>query len=143
SGNLPSVGYGESNNQIGQLVWSARNVNFEDLKDWQNLPLVETGPNAGTPINWNQLFNNNPYWALDNNVNTFDRNRVIGNVNIAYDISDELTLSMQTGIDYFSSLDTSRRAFGTYESQYGSYEETQRTRYEINSQILLSYTKDI
>ncbi|QDO93787.1 SusC/RagA family TonB-linked outer membrane protein [Formosa sediminum] len=143
SSNLPSLGYGDANNQIGQLVWSGRNVDFQALKDYENLPLgYASGSDTATPINWNLAYNNNPYWALDNNTNTFDRNRILGNVNITYQITDDLSLTAQTGIDYFSSLDTSRRAFGTYESTRGSYEETQRTRYEINSQAILNYNID-
>ncbi|PNW29293.1 SusC/RagA family TonB-linked outer membrane protein [Formosa algae] len=144
SSNLPSLGYGDANNQIGQLVWSGRNVDFQALKDWENLPLgYAAGSDTATPINWNLAYNNNPYWALDTNTNTFDRNRLLGNINITYQITDDLSFTAQTGIDYFSSLDTKRRAFGTYESTRGSYEETQRTRYEINSQAILNYNIDI
>ncbi|MEP3837976.1 MAG: SusC/RagA family TonB-linked outer membrane protein [Algibacter sp.] len=144
SDNLPSVGYGDSNNQIGQLVWAGRNVDFNALKDYKNLPTgYAAGADVATPINWNLAYNNNPYWALDTNTNTFDRNRVLGNVSLGYQITDKLSISTQTGIDYFSSLDTKRRAFGTYENVRGYYEETQRTRYEINSQALLSYFTDI
>ncbi|MCB0446446.1 MAG: TonB-dependent receptor, partial [Gelidibacter sp.] len=138
------VGYGDANNQIGQLVWSGRNVDWNALRDWRNLPTgFAAGADVATPINWNLAYNNNPYWALDNNTNTFDRNRLLGNVSLAYQITEELNISGQTGIDYFSSLDTQRRAFGTYESVRGYYEEYQRTRYEINSQLLINYTKDI
>ena len=144
SDNLPSVGYGDANNQIGQLVWSGRNVDWNALRDWRNLPTsYASGADVATPINWNMAYNNNPYWALDTNTNTFDRNRLLGNVSLAYQITKELSISGQAGIDYFSSLDTKRRAFGTYESVRGFYDEYQRTRYEINSQLLLNYTKDI
>ncbi|MCB4799239.1 SusC/RagA family TonB-linked outer membrane protein [Neotamlana laminarinivorans] len=140
SDNLPSVGYGDANNQIGQLVWSARNVDWNALRDWKNLPTAfASGADDATPINWNLAYNNNPYWTLDTNTNTFDRNRLLGNININYQINDNFSVSAQTGIDYFSSLDTKKRAFGTYQSVRGSYEETQRTRYEINSQAILSY----
>lgn len=144
SNNLPSVGYGDANNQIAQLVWAGRNVNFNALRDYRNLPqLNAAGTDHATPINWNLAYNNNPYWALDTNTNTFDRNRVLGNVSLGYKFNDKLSINAQTGIDYFSSLDTSKRAFGTYETPRGSYEETQRTRYEINSQAILSYNTDI
>ena len=144
SNNLPSVGYGDANNQIGQLVWAGRNVDFNALRDYRNLPqLNAAGTDHATPINWNLAYNNNPYWTLDTNTNTFDRNRVLGNVSLGYKFNDKLSITAQTGIDYFSSLDTSKRAFGTYETPRGSYEETQRTRYEINSQAILSYNTDI
>lgn len=144
SDNLPSVGYGDSNNQIGQLVWAGRNVDFKALKDWKNLPLAyASGADVATPINWNLAYNNNPYWVLDTNTNTFDRNRVLGNINLGYKINDNFNVSFQTGIDYFSSLDTQRRAFGTYENVRGYYGETQRTRYEVNTQAMFNYNTNI
>ncbi|MEJ6792070.1 MAG: SusC/RagA family TonB-linked outer membrane protein, partial [Lacinutrix sp.] len=144
SGNLPSVGYGDSNNQLGQIVWSGRNVDWNALRDYNNLPTAfAAGADVATPINWNGAYNNNPYWVLDTNTNTFDRNRLLGNMSINYQMSDKLSFSAQTGIDYFSSLDTNTRAFGTYQSVRGSYKEVQRTRYEINSQAILSYNTDI
>jgi TonB-linked SusC/RagA family outer membrane protein len=144
SGNLPSVGYGDSNNQLGQIVWSGRNVDWNALRDYNNLPTAfAAGADVATPINWNGAYNNNPYWVLDTNTNTFDRNRLLGNMSINYQMSDKFSFSAQTGIDYFSSLDTNTRAFGTYQSVRGSYKEVQRTRYEINSQAILSYTTDI
>jgi len=79
SNNLPTVGY-NSQNVVQQFIWSARNVNFSDLRDWRNLPLAD--PNtlaAGTPLNWNTVFQNNPYWVLEQNRNTFDQDRFTGN----------------------------------------------------------------
>ncbi|WP_036825669.1 SusC/RagA family TonB-linked outer membrane protein [Polaribacter sp. Hel1_85] len=143
SDNLPSVGYGDSNNQLGQIVWSGRNVDWNALRDYKNLPLGISSGGIPTPINWNLSYNNNPYWALDTNTNSFDRNRLMGNISISYQMTEKFSISAQTGIDYFNSLDTKKRAFGTHESPRGSYEEYQRTRYEINSQAILSYNTEI
>ena len=144
SDNLPSVGYGDSNNQIGQLVWAGRNVDFNALRDWRNLPTAyAAGTDVATPINWNLAYNNNPYWALDTNTNSFNRNRILGNISLGYKFNDKFSVSGQTGIDYFSSLDANKRAFGTYEVKNGSYTETQRTRYEINSQLIFNYNTNI
>ena len=144
SDNLPSVGYGDSNNQLGQMVWAGRNVDFQALKDYNNIPTgFAAGADVATPINWNLAYNNNPYWSLDTNTNTFDRTRLLGNVSLGYQISEKFSISAQTGIDYWSSLDTRRRAFGTYENVRGFYDETQRTRHEINTQAILSFNTDI
>ncbi|MGB5418270.1 SusC/RagA family TonB-linked outer membrane protein [Algibacter sp.] len=144
SDNLPAVGYGDANNQLGQIVWSGRNVDWNALRDWKNLPTgFAAGADVATPINWNLAYNNNPYWSLDTNTNSFDRNRLLGNFSVNYQISDKLSFSAQTGIDYFNSLDTKKRAFGTYQDVRGRYEEFQRTRYEINSQAILSFNTNI
>ena len=71
SDNLPITGY-DSENAFQQFIWSARQVNFSDLKDWRSFPLAPIGTAAeGTPLNWNHNFQNNPYWVLQTNTNTF------------------------------------------------------------------------
>ena len=145
SDNLPNLGYDTTTNgtQTAQLVWAARQIDFNDLRDWRNLPLNTTGVNAGTPVNWNQAYNNNPFWALETNRNTLAKDRVIGNVQVGYDFSDNLRLNVKTSIDYFTSLNTSRAAFGTASNEFGFYNQTGRTRYGINSEFLLSYNTSI
>ena len=145
SDNLPNLGYDTSTNntQTAQLVWAARQVDFKDLVNWKELPLNTTGTNAGTPVNWNQAYNNNPFWALETNTNTLEKDRVIGNIEIGYDFSEHLNLTLKSGIDIFTSLNTSRAAFGTASNEFGYYKETGRTRESINSEFLLSYNRSI
>lgn len=141
SGNLPTGGY-DNENPVQQMIWSGRNVDFTQLKDYQNLPLAPVGTAAeGTPLNWNTVFQNNPYWVLDNNLNKLNKDRVIGNVNIAYKITDFLTLSAKTGTDYWSSIVSEQKAIGSNEFQEGYYREISRTYTETNSDILLSFNK--
>lgn len=67
SDNLPTVGY-NNQNVVQQFIWSARNINYQDLRDWRNLPLAADNTlAAGTPLNWNTNFQNNPYWILEQN----------------------------------------------------------------------------
>src|SRR5690606_2172381 len=57
------VGYGGAANQVGQLVWSARQVDGGILRDWRSLPtinMVNSGDPRMVPINWNTAYNNNP-----------------------------------------------------------------------------------
>lgn len=134
------VGYGETDNQIGQLVWAARQVDWSLLKDWRNLPMVNTTDEGRpTPLNWNLRYNNNPFWALDNNLHPWERNRFIGSAKVGYKITDELRLDMNTAIDFFNDVRETQRSFGTVDYRNGYYQITDRTRYEVNSQAILSY----
>ncbi len=145
SDNLPNLGYDTTTNgtQTAQLVWAARQIDFNDLRDWRNLPLNTTGVNAGTPVNWNQAYNNNPFWALETNRNTLEKDRLIGNINVGFKILDNLILSLKTGVDYFSSLNTSRAAFGTAANEFGYYNETDRTKSDVTTDFILSYNANI
>lgn len=140
SKNRNAVGYGDVDNQIGQLVWGARQVNWAELKDWKNLPMIETNvPNRPTPLNWNLRYNNNPFWAMDNNLHPWERNRWVATANIGYEILDGLSLNLSTGIDLFNDYRETQRSFGTVNFRNGYYNLTERNRYEVNSQGLLSY----
>ena len=142
SDNLPITGY-DSENAFQQFIWSARQVNFSDLKDWRSLPLAPIGTAAeGTPLNWNHNFQNNPYWVLQTNKNTFEKDRLIGNVDLTSQLTDDLTLSMKYGIDSSSLLDTNRQAMGSNSAPNGSYKERQIRSEEVNASFLLSYNKD-
>ncbi|CAA0152155.1 SusC/RagA family TonB-dependent receptor precursor [Tenacibaculum maritimum] len=143
SNNVSSGGY-SANNQVQQLVWSGRNVDINALRNYQNLPLAgaNTGA-AGTPLNWNTQYQNNPFWALDNNTNTYNRDRLIGAANLAYKISDDFSISTKVSMDQFSQREERRRAKGTNEAKNGSYTEILRNYRELNTEILASYNKDL
>ena len=142
SDNLPITGY-NNENAFQQFIWSARQVNFSDLKDWRSFPLAPIGTAAeGTPLNWNHNFQNNPYWVLQTNTNTFEKDRLIGNVGLTSQLTNDLTFSMKYGIDSFSQLNTKRQAMGSNSAPNGSYYERQIRFEEVNASFLLSYDKD-
>ncbi|NND23510.1 MAG: TonB-dependent receptor, partial [Acidimicrobiia bacterium] len=113
----------------------------------------------GTPVTWNATglildgsnnliefdsepnFFDNPYWVRNNFLQEDTRNRVFGNANLSYDLTDNLTISSQFGTDLFqfsiiegiplNSVDGSR------------YSETERKFQETNMEVRLSYNKDI
>ncbi|UGU14467.1 SusC/RagA family TonB-linked outer membrane protein [Sinomicrobium kalidii] len=143
SDNLPITGY-NNENPFQQFIWSARNVNFSDLRDWRNFPLApDHTPAAGTPLNWNHNFQNNPYWVLETNRNTLEKDRIVGNVDLSYQLNDWLTLSTKLGADFYSQLETRRQAKGSNNAPDGTYTEIQRRFEEINASVLLSMEKEI
>lgn len=143
SDNLPTAGY-TNENPVQQMIWSGRNVDFDALRDYENLPLAPAGtPAEGTPINWNTQFQNNPYWILDNNLNGLNKDRVIGGMNLTYDLSDNLKVIAKTGIDTWSSQVTVQKAIGTNEFSEGYYQEIDRRYNEINSELLLAYNRKL
>lgn len=143
SGNLPISGY-NNENPFQQFIWSARNVNFADLRDWRNFPLANVGTAAeGTPLNWNHNFQNNPYWILETNTNTLEKDRLIGNIDLAYQVNDWMSVSAKVGTDFYNQFETNRQAKGSNNAPDGSYGQVQRRFEEINSSVLISINKDI
>lgn len=144
SDNLPTQGYNNENPFQG-FIWSARQVNFSDLRDWRNFPLAPAGTAAaGTPpLNWNHNFQNNPYWILETNRNTFEKDRVVGALDFGFEVTDWATLSSLIGVDSYSQLETSRQAKGSNESPDGTYTEIQRRYEEINANLVLNISESI
>ncbi|WP_374399554.1 SusC/RagA family TonB-linked outer membrane protein [Flavobacterium sp.] len=143
SNNLPPVGY-SSSNVVQQFIWSARNVNFTDLKNWRNLPLAPVGTAAeGTPLNWNNVFQNNPYWVLETNRNTFDQDRVTGSTYLNYKFNDKLSINGKLSLDHYSQRETLRADVGSNEYKDGYYAEIARRYSEINAEAILTYQTDL
>jgi TonB-linked SusC/RagA family outer membrane protein len=143
SDNIPTSGY-NNENPFQQFIWSARQVNFSDLRDWRNFPLAPVGTAAeGTPLNWNHNFQNNPYWILETNRNTFEKDRIIGNVDLSAQLTDNLTLSTKVGLDAFNQRTSARKSIGSNNAQDGSYQERIRRFEEVNASFLLNYDKKI
>ncbi|MDA9340149.1 SusC/RagA family TonB-linked outer membrane protein [Polaribacter sp.] len=142
SDNIPISGY-NNENPFQQFIWSARQVNFTDLRNWRDFPLAPANTAAaGTPLNWNHNFQNNPYWVLETNRNTFSKDRLIGNVDLTTQLTEDLSLSTKLGVDSFSQFTTNRQAVGSNNAQNGSYAQSQRRFEEVNASFLLDYNKN-
>lgn len=143
SDNLPTVGY-NSQNVVQQFIWSARNVNFSDLKDWRNLPMIAAGTTgAMVPLNWNNNYQNNPYWVLENNKNTFDQDRMTGSTYLNFKFNSDLSINGKLSLDQYSQRETIRSEIGTNETINGFYAEIGRRYSEINAETILTYQKSL
>jgi len=137
SGNRSSSGYG-SENAMYMFTWYGRTVNTESLKEyWQR------GYEGLEQFNYNYAWHDNPYFTLNENTNAFDKNRVLGNVKLAYSITDDLQVKFKSGMDYYIDDRQSKRAFSTQRFLQGGYREDQVKFKEINTDVLLSYNKEI
>ncbi|MBI9065737.1 MAG: SusC/RagA family TonB-linked outer membrane protein [Salinivirgaceae bacterium] len=157
SDNIPAGGY-DGSNVTQQTIWAGRQVDFEALKDYENIPLALPGSTYGAgsiPINWNTRFHNNPYWQLATNTNSFSKDRVMGNLGLNYDFTDWISLSGAISIDEYKSLTSAKLAKGAAadaptSALYGGnrtgvdgyYDERHRTFSEINSNFMLSVQRE-
>lgn len=134
SGNRPNLGYGYENVQYG-FNWTGRQTNIASLRDyWQ------AGQEGLQHYDFNYLWLTNPYLTLFENTNSFNKNRILGNLALTYDITDKLSLRVRSGLDNYSDLRKFKRAFSTNRRIYGGYREDQVKFSERNSDILLTYS---
>jgi len=143
SDNFVTQGY-NNENPVQQMIWSGRNVDFAALKDWRNLPLSPVGTAAeGTPLNWNTVFQNNPYWVLDTNTRGYAKDRIVGNIALNYAINESFNVSAKVGTNFWNSRQDFRQAFGSNSAPNGYYSETARSYTETNSEVIVSYNTKI
>lgn len=135
SDNRPSNGYGSENVNYSLVAWGPRSLNIDSLRDyWQ------PGLEGIQQYSFNYTFFDNPFFILFENRNSFNRDRVFGNVSARYDITDHLSVAVRSGMDYSSEQRRLRRAFSSNRFQNGGYAEHNVLYREINTDFLLNYT---
>lgn len=134
SDNRPSNGYGSENANYSLVAWGPRSLNIENLKNyWQ------PGLEGVQQYSYNYTFFDNPYFILQENRNSFNRDRVFGNISASYDITKHITASIRTGMDYSNEQRQLRRAYSSNRFRNGGYAEHDVFFREINTDFLLNY----
>lgn len=135
SNNRPSNGYGSENVNYSLVAWGPRSLNIENLKNyWQ------PGLEGIQQYSYNYTFFDNPYFILNENRNSFNRDRVFGNISASYDITEHITASIRTGMDYSSELRQLRRAYSSNRFANGGYAEHDVFYREVNTDFFINYT---
>ena len=134
SDNRPSNGYGSENVNYALVGWGPRSLDIHSLKDyWQ------PGLEGVQQYSFNYTYFDNPYFTLLENTNSFNRDRVFGNVVARYEINKQLTATLRTGMDYSSELRQLKRNFSSNRFLNGGYAEHDVFFREINTDFLLNY----
>ena len=134
SDNRPGAGYGSENIGYSLTAWFPRQADIEPLRDyWQ------PGLEGTQQYSFNYTFFDNPFFTLFENRNSFNRDRLFGNLSAGYDISPVLTATLRTGMDYSNEARQFRRAFSTNRFSQGGYAENDVFYREINTDLLLDY----
>jgi len=146
------TGYDNANPLQGFTQWWQSQLDVDRLKNQQNTsegnqytwnPVGISTDASGnlTSFNSNPNYFDNPSWNRENRLQEDVKNRVFGNANLSYDITDNLKISTQFGTDFFQ---FSVREGIPLRSVDGSrYAETERKFQETNMEVRLNYNKDI
>ena len=136
--NRPGQGYSADNPMFG-FVWSGRQVDVGLLKG-------HLYNDDGTQFNWNNRWNNNPYWVATVNKNWDNRDRVIGSGSLTYQITPTISAMIRTGTDWYQ--DHRKRIFaaGTIGQsgvdENGAFGEGDVFRQETNTDFLITATPE-
>ncbi len=137
SSHRPAIGYG-SENPMYLFTWMGRQVDVEALKDyWQH------GQEGFQQFNYNYKWMDNPYLATFENTNGFNKDRLLGNINVEYAFSDSLSLRLLTGMDQYHDLRRSKRAFSSQRFPDGAYREDEVEFREVNTDLRFTYERGL
>ena len=137
SNNRPNNSYG-TENIMYLWVWFGRHIPMESLRDyWQ------PGMEGVQQFNYNYNWHDNPYFTMFENTNGFNKDRILGNINLTYNITNDLSIMLRTGTDLFNELREGRRAWSTQRFPFGQYREDKIFFEERNTDFLINYKKDI
>lgn len=137
SDNRPAISYG-TESLMYLWIWYGRQINTRNLSNYW-MPGLE----GIQQFNYNYNYHDNPYFTTYENTNGQNKNRVFGTVSASYQFTDELSLQIRTGIDYYNELRDRRRAFSTQRFPKGMYREDKLFFIEQNSDFLLTYNKEV
>jgi len=134
STNRPDQGYGR-NTPMYFILWMTRQTNMNSLRDyWQ------PGLEGVQQFQYNYGENhNNPFFYQYENTSAQNKDRLLGNVSLTYDFTDNLSLIVRTGTDFYNDNRPTRNAVSTVNVPNGSYREVNIFFEERNTDMLLSY----
>ena len=138
SDNRPAAGYGSENIGYSLTAWYGRQTNTESLRDyWQ------PGLEGTQQYSFNYTFFDNPFFILHENRNSFNRDRLFGNVSASYEFSPTLRATVRSGMDYSNEQRQFRRNFSTNRFSQGGYAENDVFYREVNTDFLLDYRPNL
>lgn len=136
SDNRPSNGYGSENVNYSLVAWGPRSLNINNLRNyWQ------PGLDGIQQYSFNYTFFDNPYFTLLENRNSFERDRVFGNLKLKHQFTKNLSISIRTGMDYSSESRKFLRNFSSNRFKNGAYAEHDVIYREVNTDFLINYNK--
>ncbi len=139
SDNIPNGGYDESNSIMYGWLWYPRQVGIDELRPyWRNGQVGEQQRYV------EELWVNNPWLLTEENTNSFQENRIIGNAVLNYSLTERLSVRGRYGVDFKDEQRQFRRATSTkaLPGQFGSYREDELSFQEINAEAVISYSKN-
>ena len=134
SNNVPNAGYDESSSVMYSFLWLPRNTAIDDLREYWK-PGQENVQQAYVE----ELWGNNPWMIVNENTNSFNARRLLGDINATYHINDRMNLRVRSGQDMKNDIRQYRRATSTKKVLFGSFREDRLSFMENNTEALLSW----
>ena len=145
-----TTGYDNSNPMQAFTQWWQTQLDVDRLKSQQNTslgdqytwnavgPVVDPNTNEFISYNFAPNYFDNPYWVRENFLQEDLRNRLFGNVNLSYDLMDNLSISTQFSTDWYQF--SVREGIPLRSVDLSKYREIERRFQETNMDVRLNYS---
>lgn len=138
----PEFGYstrgGNPVNSFNQ--WFQRQLDMDRLRDYKNPDGTFRSWNIRSPFDPTPLYWDSPFFSVYENVRTDGRDRYFGDINLAYELADGLTITGALRRDNFTQRIEERVASGGLEEAW--YREFAANGTEDNYELIGNYQKD-
>lgn len=138
SDNRPVDAYSKSN--VMQLLYRELppNVNIKDLEDYW-----VTGQEGIQQYQTYATGTNNPYFAVNENLNGYIMNRMTGTVELVYHFTPNFTIKGRMMANFADNKKEERQAFSSEQFKEGYYSTGKSSFQELNTDLMLGYHKKV
>ncbi len=146
--NRMGIGYSDSN-PMQNFTWFGRQVDINALRAYRCSASSPTPCHLGvigSEFNWNYNYHDNPFWVQFVNGASAQRNRVIGNVNAEYQITDWITLNGKIARDWYrwqQHTQTEKTTIGSGDGYKGGFGDINRYVNETNYSLMATATRQL
>lgn len=129
-----------------QFIWTHRQTDWAKLKDYEDYRSVHIQrPGDGDAPNWQHTFFINPFMSQDRLPLSNEKDRMLGNIALNYEVIPTLNIMLRTGTDFWTDtrinvLNYERVRNGT--PVFGQYSEEVLRGQETNSDVMVTYSKE-
>ncbi len=132
----------DSPGNANYTAWSLpASINIDDLKG--DADKLGANPD-GTELQFNDnAFVTNPWWGTYQFDADSKKNRMIGNIQLRYEIIDGLYARSRVGLDRYNARRTNLTPYGTAFSPFGQLDEQTTEFQELNTELILGYDTEL
>lgn len=146
SPNFPSVGYGRNSPIYSMILWADANVDVRDLRNYWAPGLEglqQRNFDIGPGYDNGSFDYNNPYFILYENLHGYHKNTAYGSASLKYDVTNELNITLRTGVNMNQLMEDYRTAYSTAYNRNGNYSQSYKNDFQILTDLIAKYDKKL
>lgn len=146
SPNFPSVGYGRNSPIYSMILWAGANVDVRDLRNYWAPGLEglqQRNFDIGPGYDNGSFDYNNPYFILYENLHGYHKNAAYGSASLKYDVTNELNITLRTGVNMNQLMEDYRTAYSTAYNRNGNYSQSYKNDFQILTDLIAKYDKKL